>query len=133
MPVNIWNDSLKQAEEELVGARQELEKAKSKAIDLEERVKALEETVQAISRLCTTQTVDADPGLRDACMAVFTESLVPLSIPELRDLLVKNGFKMNYRNPLAVLHTTVKRLEKSEFVDKKEVGGQTKYEAAVPF
>lgn len=133
MAVNLWQENLKQAEEELANANRDLEKARNKVIDLEDRVKALQETVEAISRLCTTQTVDADPGLRDACLAEFESSLLPLSIPELRDALVKTGFKLNYRNPLSVLHTTVKRLEKSELLTKKSVDGQVKYEATVPF
>jgi len=51
-----------------------------------------------------------------------------LSVPEIRDSLVSNGWKIeNYRNPLAMLHTSLKRLvTNGELGIVQEEGSRTK-------
>jgi hypothetical protein len=134
MSANPWQESLKQAEEEYSNAWLELNRAKERVVELEDRVNALQEAKEAIGRLCVTQAADADPGLKDTCLGILRDAKRPLAVPELRDEMVAGGFRKNYRNILAVLHTTLKRLEKTgDVIAVGGVDGQTKYEATVPF
>jgi hypothetical protein len=54
-----------------------------------------------------------DMGISDAIRQLLIESKAPLTPPEIRNYLSDKGFDFNaYANPLAVIHNTLKRLNK---------------------
>jgi hypothetical protein len=79
---------------------------------LEAEVAALKQTIAAIAPLVG----EAVPsGLTDAIRTILAKADGPLSASEIRDRLSGMGFDMkSYSNPLATIHTILRRLTDSD-------------------
>jgi len=77
---------------------------------IDTRLAELAHSIATLSKLCGyTPTVPW--GLTDACRTVLRNAAVPMMPSEVRDRLTAIGFELGtYANPLAAIHTTLKRL-----------------------
>ena len=80
---------------------------------IDERLSQLVQTMNSLSRLCKlTPTVEL--GLTDACRMVLKAAGHPLTAAEIRGQLETMGFDcFRYSNPLASIHTVLRRLCRS--------------------
>lgn len=109
-------DALQQAKNELASAVAELGEAQNRALELEQRIVDLRQTVSVLSKLCGQEDIDIEEslGLTDAIRSAFAivgkES--SLTVQEVRLRLEAQGFNTRrYGNLLASIHTVVRRLE----------------------
>jgi len=81
---------------------------------IDQRLTELAHTIGTLTRLCgVTPTVTF--GLTDACRAVLRSAKIPMTPADVRDRLTGIGFEIaGYANPLAAIHTTLKRLAEAE-------------------
>jgi hypothetical protein len=94
----------------LDAAVREYERALADRTALDGRIGQLQETINTLSRLCGLQPT-VPWGLTDACRTLLRNAAEPLSAVELRARLDAIGFDLQrYANPLAAIHTTLKRL-----------------------
>jgi len=116
----MYQIALRRAEGEINDLRTKVHSLKAEEMVLEERIKMLEDTVHALEPLCADEGGDSNVGLTDACLQVLDYSFV--TVPEIKKRLQEIGVQMHsYKNPLAVLHTTLNRMHVSGQVEK--VGG----------
>ena len=86
--------------------------AVSELARLEAEVAALKQTIAAIAPLVGET---APSGLTDAVRKILAEADEPLAASEIRDRLSTMGFDMkSYSNPLATIHTILRRLTESD-------------------
>jgi aspartokinase len=79
---------------------------------LEAEAAALRQTIAAIAPLVNES---APSGLTDAIRAILAKAGEPLSASDIRDRLADMGFDMkSYSNPLATIHTILRRLTESD-------------------
>src|SRR5258708_6399628 len=71
----------------------------------------------------------ASTGITDAVRSVLRSHAAhpPLRPTNIRDSLIKMGVKLSYKNPLAVIGSTLKRLEEAGEIRKIEGEGGTRY------
>ena len=95
----------------LADARQELDRLRALRFEVDLRIAKLERTISGLATLCGEPDI-APQGLTDACRSVLQSTTAYQLTPiEVRDELKKMGFDLSrYENPLAVIHTTLKRL-----------------------
>jgi hypothetical protein len=67
-----------------------------------------------------------DAGLTGACRQIFANSPRPLSAREVRDLLQQRGVALEYSNPMAALHATLRRIATAG----KNENGETVYDTS---
>lgn len=101
-------------------ARRELMENVRKQEELAGLSAQLRQTIAALERTCGIQPTNT-LGITDAVVDVLRLSPDrPLEPPEVKRALQEIGYDLSkYRNPLAVIHTTLKRLiesEEAEFV-----------------
>ena len=85
---------------------------------LDARIAQLQQTINTLSRLCGLQPT-VPWGLTDACRTLLRNAGRPLSAVEIRARLTSIGFDLNrYSNPLAAIHTVLKRLDESGVGDR---------------
>ena len=109
-------------------AKAELKRVQNERIELErsigdrdKQIAALIQTLNAIAPLVGEAPVVEPPrdategcpkGLTDCIRTILQQTTEPLSAAQIRDRLEQMGFDMgSYSNPLANIHTIVKRLE----------------------
>ena len=94
-------------------AIREYERLSQKRARIDERLAQLVQTMGSLSRLCRlTPTVRF--GLTDACRMVLKSAGHPLTAAEVKVHLEGIGFDASkYANPLACIHTVLKRLCRS--------------------
>ena len=95
---------------------------------IQRRVQYLQETISAFSKLIEQQQAhqQIERGLPEFCSQVLSRVDKPLTAPEIRQQLALAGVDIStYSNPLAVLHTTLQRLEPVQRV--KYGDGQIRY------
>ena len=94
-------------------AIREYERLSQKRARIDERLAQLVQTMGSLSRLCRlTPTVSI--GLTDACRMVLKSAGDPLTAAEVKAQLESIGFDASkYANPLACIHTVLKRLCRS--------------------
>jgi hypothetical protein len=80
---------------------------------IDERLSQLVQTMSSLSRLCKlAPTIEL--GLTDACRMVLKTAAHPLTAAEIRGQLEAMGFDCSrYSNPLASIHTVLRRLCRS--------------------
>lgn len=84
----------------------------------EQQIGALIQTMNAIAPLVGAEPLPAPEGLTDSIRAILTEAGEPLTASEIRDGLVAKGFDMKaYANPLANIHTILRRLTDAKAVE----------------
>jgi hypothetical protein len=97
----------------LEDALREYETILQQRADLDVRRAQLLQTIGTLSRLC--KLVPTVPlGLTDACRMALRAAGHPLTAAEIRDQLGAMGFEWSaYSNPLASIHTVLKRLQQA--------------------
>jgi hypothetical protein len=94
----------------LDAAVREYERAIGDRAALDARIAQLQQTIGTLSRLCGLRPT-VPWGLTDACRTVLRNAGQPLSAVEIRGRLVAIGYDLDrYANPLAAIHTVLKRL-----------------------
>ena len=98
----------------LAAATKEYETLAAERQRIDQRLSELAHSIGTLTRLCGyTPTVTW--GFADACRAVLRSSRVPMTPADVRDRLANVGFDLSaYANPLAAIHTTLKRLTEAE-------------------
>jgi hypothetical protein len=94
----------------LDAALREYERALADQAALETRLAQLRQTIGTLTTLCgLTPTVAF--GLTDACRMVLRSAAEPMTALAVRDRLAAVGIDLDrYANPLAAIHTVLKRL-----------------------
>jgi hypothetical protein len=97
----------------LDAALREYETLLQQKADLDSRLAQVAESVGTLTRLCGyTPTVAY--GLTDACKTSLRCAGVPMTPLDVRDRLQATGFDIDrYSNPLAAIHTVLRRLTES--------------------
>lgn len=128
--VESYKKSLNAAAKELTRVFEQEEELESRLLELKERKRVLSVTVESLAELCNIdaekeyphlfpENIGSDVGFTDAIRSVlkaFDSSYTsPVSV---RDALEKKGFDLSkYKNPLASIHTILKRLVRSGEAD----------------
>jgi hypothetical protein len=101
----------------LDSAVREYERAIAERGRLDDRIAQLRQTIGTLSKLCgLVPTVPL--GLADACRMVLRNADEPLTPTAVRDRLTAAGLELDrYANPLAAIHTTLKRLAETGDVE----------------
>lgn len=106
-----YNMALRSAEEEIESLKARLESLETDKKLIEQRIQMVQGTITALSPLCADEEGAESRGLKDACLHVLKASYEPLSVPDIKGHLLAQGVQMSgYKNPLAVLHTTLNRM-----------------------
>jgi hypothetical protein len=94
----------------LDAAVREYERAMAERAALETRIAQLHQTIGTLTKLCGfTPTVPF--GLTDACRVALRGAGRPMTAVDVRDRLHATGYDLEkYANPLAAIHTVLKRL-----------------------
>jgi hypothetical protein len=117
----------------LDAALREYETLLQQKSDLDARLAQLGESIGTLTRLCGyTPTVAY--GLTDACKTALRCAKAPLTPLEVRDRLQATGFDVNrYSNPLAAIHTVLRRLTESGEAKRRQTRARgVTYEFIVP-
>src|ERR1035437_5514839 len=118
-------------------AKAELQRVREEKAELEralalrdQQIAALLQTMIAIAPLAGEEPPEAPAaaetetppvGMTDAIRTILSKAREPLTAGEIRDRLEDTGFDMkSYSNPLATIHTVLRRLTESEKVDVHE-------------
>ena len=99
--------------------------------ELKITIEATKRLISDFSILCgeTTEQDISFVGITDACRRIIRDSSGGISAVQVRDALLKNGFDLGvYSNPLASIHTILKRLE-----EKDEARAETRNETTFYF
>jgi hypothetical protein len=111
----------------LTDAREELRRLKVLRLEAEARITRLERTIAGLAALCGEPDVTPE-GLTDAIRGILIDAQADLSPIAIRNSLQQTGFDLGrYENPLAVIHTTLKRLAEQGQVMPCAVGGSVTY------
>lgn len=100
-------------------ALREYESLLQQKSDIDARLAQVAESVGTLTRLCGyTPTVAY--GLTEGCKTSLRCAAVPMTPLEVRDRLQSTGFDINrYSNPLAAIHTVLRRLTESGEVRRR--------------
>jgi hypothetical protein len=94
--------------------------AVSELARLEAEAAALRQTIAALAPLVGENSAT---GLTDAIRSILAKAEEPLSASEIRDLLAGMGFNVkSYSNPLATIHTILRRLIESDEANVQKHG-----------
>jgi hypothetical protein len=119
----------------LDAAVREYEKLLADHSALEGRLAQLKHSIAALTKLCGYEPT-VPMGLTDACRLVLRNATEPLTALEVRDRLTAIGVALDrHSNPLASIHTVLKRLhEAGELVerDRDDPSARTAYVFALP-
>jgi hypothetical protein len=112
----------------LVKAWEELEEIKVKEKEMAYRKAKLNESVSALKPLVFKHTWDINTlGLSDAIRFVFSNTKRALSAIEIRAKLEDLGYSIDgFENPLANIHTAVKRMSDTNELSPVESDGKKK-------
>lgn len=129
--VDAYEQALTAAEDELEALLTEESEIQSRLVEVKSRKETIEQTVESLNVLLG-RTESADTiGLTDAIRQVMGEKVNVALLPtNIRAALRKMEFPIDdYSNPLAVIHSTLKRLEKQEevFTHVGKIDGKTRY------
>ena len=123
MPLDYksWYES---ARAELAKVREEKAELARALADRDKQIAALIQTMNAIAPLVGEQPIeepaadDTAGGMTDSIRSILAHAGEPLSAAEIRDRLGALGFDMaSYSNPLATIHTILRRLVESYGVE----------------
>ncbi|HET9384334.1 MAG TPA: hypothetical protein VFO67_04240 [Gemmatimonadales bacterium] len=111
----------------LEAAAREYETLGAERQHIDKRLSELAQTIATLSRLCgLTPTVPW--GLTDACRTVLRNAGAPMTPSDVRDRLQGIGYDLaSYSNPLAAIHTTLKRLAEAEELRTASLQGKPGY------
>ncbi len=114
-----WYENAKAELEKLQGERAELERQLE---DREGQIAVLKRTVNFLAPLVGKEPTPSVPpegaGMTDSVRDILRKSPEPLTASEIRDALERLGFDMkSYSNPLATIHTVLRRLTEADEVE----------------
>jgi hypothetical protein len=117
--------------EPYLAAQQELTQRRTELMAIQTRIQALETMIAALEPLATTEDLPplAD-NLSELCCEVLMNSERPLTALEVRHRLGLMGIKIQGSNPMAILHTKLRRLVDrpgSEVGCRSDVGNNVYY------
>jgi hypothetical protein len=118
----------------LDAAVSEYEKLTADRARLDSRISQLQHSIAALTKLCGFEPT-VPLGLTDACRLVMRNSPAPLTPTELRDRLLSIGVDLTkYSNPLASIHTVLRRMRESGEVVERDRDHQerTAYVSVLP-
>ncbi len=119
----------------LEAAVREYEKLSAEHAALESRLSQLKHSIAALTKLCGYEST-VPLGLTDACRLVLRNATQSLTALEVRDRLASIGVDLEkHSNPLASIHTVLKRLhEAGELAegDRDDSSTRTAYVFALP-
>ena len=129
---SAYRKALDAAELELERVIQERHEAQDRLNGLKNRQKDLEDTVESLIILLGEKFSDSKIGITDAIRRSLSKRQRRWFSPKrIRSILKDDGFPIDgdtYRNPMAVIHTTLKRLLKQgELKSKESKNGMTLY------
>ena len=115
----------------LDAAVREYEQALADQAALESRIAHLRQSILHLTKLCGYEPT-VPFGLTDACKLVLRSARAPLTAVGIRDRLQQIGFDLDrYANPLAAIHTTLKRMtEAGEAEPAHDEMSRTAYQPA---
>lgn len=102
-------------EQAIQAAQQEIQQRLAERQWIDQRIAKLQEDIRVLSQ--SPQEPEDSATLPVLCLRVL--SFTPghgVSVPRVRDGLASIGVRLEYKNPLAVLHTTLGRLEQAGYV-----------------
>jgi DNA-binding PadR family transcriptional regulator len=115
------------AKTELQKVQEEKAGLQRAAIHCDRQIAALIQTMNAIAPLVGEEPLTlpaseeaemAAVGMTDSIRAILTEAREPLTASEIRDRLERKGFDVkSYSNPLANIHTILRRLTEAKAVE----------------
>jgi len=127
-PIAMVKDDYRHA---LTAARAELQTLRALRGETDLRIAKLERTIAGLATLCGVEDNELAQGLTEACRSVLKmgDSVRSFRPVEMRDELVAMGYDLaKYSNPLAVIHTTLKRLAtQGEATIVARAGNETGY------
>jgi hypothetical protein len=119
----------------LDAAVREYEKLSAEHTALEARLSQLQHSIAALTKLCGYEPT-VPLGLTDACRLVLRNATQPMTALEVRERLASIGVDLEkHSNPLASIHTVLKRLhEAGELAerDRDDPSARTAYVFALP-
>ena len=117
----------------LDAALREYETLLQQKADLDARLAQVAESIGTLTRLCGYAPTVAY-GLTDACKTSLRCAGAPMTPLEVRDRLQSTGFAISkYSNPLAAIHTVLRRLTESGEVRRRASRSRgVTYEFVVP-
>ena len=118
----------------LESAAREYETLTAQRADLDARIKQLLHSIAALTKLCGYEPT-VPLGLTDACRLVLCNADAPLTALEIRDRLTTIGIDLDkYSNPLASIHTVLKRMHESGELKEgdREESSRTAYAMVLP-
>src|SRR5262245_53771081 len=130
--VSMSKDEYRRA---LDAAVREYEKLLAERAALDGRLAQLQHSIAALTRLCGYEPT-VPLGLTDACRLVLKNATQPLTALEVRDQLMSIGVDLGkHSNPLASIHTVLKRLHNAGELserDRDNPSSRTAYVFALP-
>jgi YD repeat-containing protein len=124
-------------EKQLAAAHQEMEERLQEKMLLDLRLGQLSQTIQALDLLLQTKPIEpvelletdqvfGETGITNAIRALLVRTKTPLSPVQIRAELMNRNFDLSdYVNAMAVIHNTLKRLDKQgELTTVKNPAGQ---------
>src|SRR5438045_3861677 len=140
MNEHIHKKSLSAALQEISNLIKERDQLESHVERLNKQIGDLTQAVEALGPLCDVDVkkeypdlfwdaVEPEIGLTDAVRKIMsTRPIEGYSAVALRDKLTESGFDMDkYTNPMANIHTILKRLVRSSAVNTLDDEGRTYY------
>lgn len=128
-----YRSQLQQFERELQDIELRLEEIETERLDLLQRKEKLTITKEILEPICEEQEKEeqekrdalwadvANLGVQECCYRVLLEEAKPLSAWSIKHQLEQRGIELKYKNPLAVIHTSLKRIpEKVRTFRRKE-------------
>ena len=120
-----YHDWYRRAKAERARILGEKQKLLSEIENRDQQLAALAQTMRAIAPLVGEKSPEADEesepprsGMTDTIRAILNRSKEPLTASELRECLESIGFDVNsYSNPLATIHTVLRRLREAGEVE----------------
>lgn len=130
---NMSKDDYRRA---LDAAVREYERLLGEHTALESRIAQLKHSIAALTKLCGYEPT-VPLGLTDACRLVVRNATAPLTALDVRDRLHSIGVDLDkYSNPLASIHTVLKRMhDAGELVERErenEPSARTAYAFVLP-
>jgi hypothetical protein len=117
----------------LEAAVHEYERLIAEQAALEGRIAQLKHSIAALTRLCGYEPT-VPLGLTEACRLVLRNAVQPLTALQVRDRLVSIGIDLDkYSNPLASIHTVLKRMHEAGEVVERDRDDEPSVRAAYTF
>jgi hypothetical protein len=117
-----------EAKDELRSLEERREDLTRQTAENEGKIAGLIQTINAMAGLAGEDPVPSPPGagevigITDRIRHILRESGQPLSTTEIRDLLESAGCDLKgYSNPMATIHTVLRRLQEGEEIKEKHL------------